>query len=173
MPEPYVGEIRLVGFNYAPSGWAICDGASLPISQYDTLYALIGTRYGGDGEENFNIPNLLGRLPIHMSADYPIASSGGSETVSLTATEVPAHGHALAASSATASASSPENALLAVPAVDIYTPIPAPPTPPPALVSMTTQTDAGPCAGAPHVNLMPSLCINYVIALYGIFPTQN
>src|SRR6185437_2968903 len=105
--EPYIGEIRMVGFNFAPSGWAFCDGSLLSISQNSALFNLIGTTYGGDGQNTFALPNLSGRIPIHQGNSFVVGESGGTEAVMLTLDELPAHSHALAAHSAEGNLPSP------------------------------------------------------------------
>src|SRR6185295_12067461 len=98
MGEPYIGEIRMFGGSFAPAGWAFCDGATIPISENDTLFTLIGTTYGGDGQETFGIPDLQGRTPVHQGSGFTIGEKGGVESVTLSTTQIPAHSHPLLAS---------------------------------------------------------------------------
>src|SRR5271170_349872 len=107
MSEPYVGEIRLVGFNFAPVGWMLCDGQLLPISEYDTLFNLIGTTYGGDGQSTFALPDLRGRLPIDMGNGFSLAQNGGVETVTLSVNQIPVHSHPFIASTSIANSPNP------------------------------------------------------------------
>lgn len=170
MSECFIGEIRMFGGNFAPMDWAFCDGSTLPISQYDALYSLIGTTYGGDGVTNFNLPDLRGRIPVHMGqgptlTNRPIGSSFGEEAVTLNETQIPAHTHMInAGGDATTAAPAgayPGNANFA-----LYSAATPDSTMNPAAV--------GPVGTAqPHSNVMPSLCINYIIALSGYFPTRD
>src|SRR5579872_5609972 len=107
MSQPYVGEIRMGGWNFAPVGWQFCDGTLLPISEFETLFNLIGTTYGGDGQSTFAVPDLRGRLPIHVGNSFVLAQTGGEETVTLTTNQIPSHNHPLQASSAASSSTNP------------------------------------------------------------------
>src|ERR1700682_1273544 len=113
MSQPYVGEIRMFGGNFAPAGWMFCDGQLLAISDYDTLFNLIGTTYGGDGQSTFALPDLRGRIPVHFGNGFTLAENGGSETVTLTAQEIPAHNHAFLGTSSLSSATGPSSDVLA------------------------------------------------------------
>jgi microcystin-dependent protein len=165
--DPFLGEIRMFGGSFAPVGWALCNGQLLPISQNDTLFALIGTTYGGDGQSTFALPDLRGRLPLHQGSGYPIGQSGGLEEVLLTSQTTPAHTHQLSASQ-TASSNSPANTFLAPnPDTSILQfggdePVPYPPN------LVTAQGGS-----QPHENRQPFLCVNFIIALEGIFPSQS
>ena len=170
--EPYVGEIRMFGGNFAPLGWQLCDGSLLSIAEYDLLFALIGTTYGGDGQTTFRVPDLRGRIPLHTGQNpatrttYPLGSMAGSETVTLTAQQMPAHTHAATAiSNATTNVASPQGALWAN-GPQVYS-TNAPNT--------AMAADAVALAGGsqPHDNMMPYQCINFIISLYGIYPQQN
>ncbi|BDI33581.1 tail Collar domain-containing protein [Capsulimonas corticalis] len=165
MSEPYIGEIRLVGFSFAPVGWAFCDGSLQSIAENTTLFQIIGTTYGGDGQNTFALPNLQGRVPIHQGNGFVIGQIAGSETVTLTSQQLPSHKHALAASTGAATSTSPANANLAASGIDVY----ISPTSP--VSTTTSSTAAG--GGQPHENMMPFTCINYIIALFGVFPSQN
>jgi microcystin-dependent protein len=170
MAQPYVGEIRMFAGNFAPAGWSFCNGSLLPISENEVLFALIGTTYGGDGEETFALPDLQSRVPIHMGTgpggiSYPIAQMGGVETVTLTLQQIPVHTHALQAADAGADLISPTGATPAEAVKRFYR---APGSPVPFHASAI-----GPTGGSqPHENLQPFLCINYIISLFGIFPQQ-
>ncbi|RZL30493.1 MAG: phage tail protein [Rubrivivax sp.] len=168
MSNPFIGEVRLFGGNFAPSGWLLCEGQRLPIAEYEALFQLIGTTYGGDGQNTFALPDLRGRVPLHwgegsgMSPRNP-GEAGGTETVTLTAAQMPRHTHALTASTATATGSSPGGALLAATGVASY-------DPGPATTAMATGAVGGAGGAQPHENMAPSVTVNYIIALFGIFP---
>jgi microcystin-dependent protein len=167
MGQPYVGEIRLFGGNFAPVGWMFCDGQQLPIAEYETLFQLIGTTYGGDGQSTFALPDLRGRVPLHRSANTPVAEMGGAETVTLTPQTIPAHAHVQIASSAPATQNTPAGNVLAVSATqDIYVP-----SGPFAALNPTTVQQAG--GGQPHDNMQPYGVVTFIISLFGIFPTPN
>ena len=166
MSEPFLAEIKIVGFNFAPRGWATCDGQLLPIAQNQSLFALVGTMYGGDGRTNFALPDLRGRTPVHVSADYRQGQRAGAETVALSTNEMPSHTHAYRATCADASATSPSGAKLA-------------PTADPGYlasgrrVAMSPAAVAGAGNGAAHNNMQPYLALNFVIALVGLFPPRS
>jgi microcystin-dependent protein len=155
---------------FAPSGWAFCDGAAMPISENDALFNLIGTTYGGDGQQTFNLPDLRGRVPVHqgqgpgISQNYQIGESAGAEQVTLTVQQTPAHNHALlAAKGAGASANATGHVVAASPSVDLY-------TEDVGSASLAPQT-VGPAGGSqPHDNVMPYLTVSYIISLFGVFP---
>jgi microcystin-dependent protein len=165
MADPYVGEIRLFAGNFAPAGWAFCDGSLLPISENEVLFQLIGTTYGGDGESTFALPDLRGRIPLHQGNGHVMGEAAGVETVTLTVNQMPIHAHPLAAASGLASDANPAGRLLAeTRASDLY----LDDTPAVALA----PTASPPVGGSqPHGNLMPYLCINFIISLFGIFPS--
>lgn len=167
MAEPYVGELRLFAGNFAPAGWMFCDGALLPISENETLFQLIGTIYSGDGQNTFGLPDLRGRVPVHQGNGYTLGETGGTENVTLTVAQVPAHTHALRASAAAGTNSAPGNAVLAATgAVNSY----GSSTPDQA---MTTDALARSGGSQPHDNMAPFLAVSYIISLFGIFPSQN
>ena len=170
MAQPYVGEIRMFGGNFAPAGWRTCDGQLLPISENETLFQLIGTTYGGDGQSTFALPDLRGRVPVHMAAGHILAQTFGVESVTLTTAQIPSHQHAMNASLAISSLTGPSGSMVAdssLAGAKIYTPT--------SLASATLSPGALGGAGGdqPHDNLMPYLCVNFIISLFGIYPSQN
>ncbi|HET6230560.1 MAG TPA: tail fiber protein [Longimicrobiaceae bacterium] len=173
MPEPYVGEIRMFAGNFAPNGWMFCEGAPLPISENDVLFQLIGTTYGGDGQETFNLPNLASRVPIHMGTGpggttYQIGELAGTEQETLTIQQIPNHTHPLTASSAAGSDPSPANKVLATTSGGISLYYEG------AVDGNANAAAIGPAGGSqPHENTQPFLCINFIISLFGVFPSQT
>lgn len=167
MAQPYVGEIRIFAGNFAPSGWMFCEGQLLPISENETLFQLIGTTYGGDGQSTFALPDLRGRLPLHQGTGFVLAQTGGTETVTLTVQQIPVHSHGFLGSSNNASsANAAGNVLAQTPS---YTPYIAQ-----APNSPLAATSIGPTGGSqPHTNFQPYLCVNFIISLFGIFPSQT
>lgn len=174
MSTPFVAEIRIVGFNFAPTGWALCNGQLLPISQNTALFSLLGTSYGGDGKSTFALPNLQGSAPIHQGqgpglSDRVVGESGGEQSVTLLETEIPAHSHSVRADSGNGNQTSPVN--------NVWSSL-AGRTPPP-LYSNTSNTAMSPQAGGiaggsqPHNNMSPYLVLNFIIALQGIFPPRS
>jgi len=176
MAQPYVGEIRIFAGNFAPAGWMFCEGQLLPISENETLFQLIGTTYGGDGESVFALPDLRGRLSLHQGSGFVLAETGGVEQVALTAQQIAVHSHAVMAAvpanapagTINATSPSPVNNLPAQGSTKIYA---APSVAPTAALNATVVTSAG--AGQPHSNLMPYLCVNHIISLFGIFPSPT
>lgn len=171
MGLPYIGEIRMFAGNYAPSGWMFCEGQSLLIASYETLYMLIGTTYGGDGQSTFNLPDLRGRVPIHYGqapgwGTVVLADSLGQESVTLMASQIPAHNHAVLATSAQADRRNPKGALFAKTSEPVYA-VPGTVT---AMAGGSTASEGG---SQPHANMQPFLCVNFIIALDGIFPTPT
>ncbi|NYF80596.1 phage tail protein [Granulicella arctica] len=166
MSNPYVGEIRLVGFNFAPEGWAICQGQLLSIAEYDVLFNLLGTTYGGDGQTTFALPDLQGRAPLHQGSSYIIGSKAGVETVTLTTAQLPQHTHAIAAQGGNGNTTSPGSAFFAGSTEEQYASG--------AGATSGTMLPNFPSVGSqPHDNRMPYLCMNYVISLFGIYPSQG
>jgi len=169
MAQPYVGEIRMFAGNFAPAGWMFCEGQLLPISEYETLFNLIGTTYGGDGQSTFALPDLQGRIPIHQGNGFILAETGGAEEITLTVSQIPAHSHPLLGSQATATSTSPQGnvgARVTAAAVFPYgTDMPAQPLSPLAVGSTG--------GSQPHTNFQPYLCVDYIISLFGIFPSQT
>jgi microcystin-dependent protein len=172
MAQPFVGEIRIFAGNFAPAGWMFCEGQLLPISENDTLFVLIGTTYGGDGQSTFALPDLRSRLPVHMGqgtglSNRTLAESGGVESVTLTIQQMPQHNHPFLASGDPGGAITPAgNVPGAGASVQTYRPIGA--TVPANAASVT------PTGGSqPHDNMHPFLCMNYIISLFGLYPQPN
>jgi microcystin-dependent protein len=164
---PYIGEIRMFAGNFAPAGWMMCDGAPMPISENESLFVVIGTTYGGDGEETFNLPNLQGRLPMHQGNGVIIGETGGVEEVTLTTSQIPAHSHAMLASSNNALTPIPTANVPASPtAMDTYRPVAGNTPLAPQAISPTGGSQ-------PHTNMQPYLVINFIISLFGEFPSQT
>jgi microcystin-dependent protein len=167
MAQPYVGEIRMFAGNFAPAGWMFCEGQLLPISENETLFNLIGTTYGGDGQSTFALPDLRGRVPIHQGNGFVLAETGGAESVTLTASQIPAHTHALLASLDAAGGTSPANNLPGQSsAVRLY----RPQTANAGMNAGAIQSDGG---SQPHTNFQPYLCVDFIISLFGIFPSPT
>lgn len=173
MSNPFIGEIRLFGGNFAPVGWAFCSGQTLPISQNDALFALIGTTYGGDGVTTFNLPNLQSRVPIHQGqgpglANYVMGQAAGVEQVTLTTSNMPAHTHGVTGDSATGTANSPAGNVWAnSTGAKQFTPSAPNTTMNPAAIGGASG------GGQPHDNMVPFLVVSFIIALEGIFPSRN
>lgn len=171
MSNPYIGEIRMFGGTFAPAGWAFCNGALMPISENDALFTLIGTTYGGDGESTFGLPDLQGRLPLHMGtnpqsgASHQIGEKGGTETVALNAQQIPIHSHNLTASADPSSAKGAVGNVLGRGAAEAY----ASEFTPEVLAGQSISTVGG---SQPHDNMHPFLTISFIISLFGIFPHQ-
>ncbi|HZS47999.1 MAG TPA: tail fiber protein [Blastocatellia bacterium] len=174
MSSPYVGEIRMFGGSFAPVGWALCQGQTIPISQNDTLFNLIGTTYGGDGQETFDLPNLAGRVPVHqgqgpgISQNYVIGETGGVEGVTLTTQQIPNHSHLPACNNTSAGATTNGGVWGTAPttANTFYGPTPA-------NVAFNAQAIQPQGGSQPHENMQPFLVVTFIISLFGIFPTQN
>jgi microcystin-dependent protein len=167
MAQPYVGEIRMFAGNFAPAGWMFCEGQLLPISENETLFNLIGTTYGGDGQSTFALPDLRGRLPIHFGNGFILAETGGVEEITLTVNQIPAHTHPLLATSTIATQQNVSPNVLAQ--ASLFNPyININPN-----VAMAPQA-VGPVGGSqPHTNFQPYLCVDFIISLFGIFPSQT
>jgi len=170
MSQPYVGECRLIGFNFAPAGWMFCQGQTIPISEYDTLFNLIGTTYGGDGQQTFGLPDLRGRVPIHQGTNlgttFVIGSPGGVENVTLTTQQLPIHNHSLLASGNNGNTNLAQNAVLAASPTKIY--VATAPNPNRAMNNAAITPTGGSQA---HNNLQPYLAMNWIISLFGIYPS--
>jgi microcystin-dependent protein len=179
MSEPFLGEIRLVGFNFAPVGWALCAGQILPINQNTALFSLLGTTYGGNGQTTFALPDLRGRAPVGFGqgpglSNYDLGQSTGSETVALTVSQIPAHSHLVAANAATANALSPSGADLAQSVVERGAAVNTYSTPPMSAQVTLDPATVQPSGGSgPHPNIQPVLAMNYIIALQGIYPSRS
>jgi microcystin-dependent protein len=167
MAQPYVGEIRMFAGTFAPVGWAFCDGQLLPISENETLFQLIGTTYGGDGESTFALPNLQGRLPIHQGNGFILAETGGAEQVTLTIQQVPVHAHPLLATTAPGAEPSPAGSVLAEGgSSNVF-------RPGPAAAALSAQAVAPAGGSQPHTNFQPYLCVNFILSLFGLFPSPT
>jgi microcystin-dependent protein len=166
--QPYVGEIRMFAGNFAPAGWLFCEGQLLPISENETLFQLIGTTYGGDGESTFALPDLRGRIPIHQGNGFILAETGGAEEITLTVNQIPSHTHPMVASANPGVASNAQGNLpSSSPSILLY------------LEGQAPDTDLSPSVVAPvggsqpHTNFQPYLCVDFIISLFGIFPSPT
>ena len=167
MAQPYVGEIRMFAGNFAPAGWMFCEGQLLPISENETLFNLIGTTYGGDGQSTFALPDLRGRLPVHFGNGFTLAETGGAEEITLTVQQLPAHSHPFVASTDITNLTAVTSNVLGQPnAASIY--FPSPPTQ--TLDARSVSSIGG---SQPHSNFQPYLCVDFIISLFGIFPSQT
>ncbi|HWO02279.1 MAG TPA: tail fiber protein [Blastocatellia bacterium] len=167
MAQPYVGEIRMFAGNFAPAGWMFCEGQLLPISENETLFNLIGTTYGGDGQSTFALPDLRGRIPLHFGNGFTLAETGGAEEITLTVQQIPAHSHPMLASSTGGANSDPTNQVTAQhPTMSLYTVAPGAATLSPLVFGATGGSQ-------PHNNFQPYLCVDFIISLFGIFPSPN
>lgn len=167
--DPFIGEIRAFAFGMIPKGWAVCNGALLAIAQNQALFSLLGTRYGGNGQTTFALPDLRGRTPIQTQiGTLPLGLSGGSETVALTTAQVPSHSHALRGTTSLATTNNPANGVLAQTANAASAAYAAPGS---ATLAATAVASSG--AGLAHENMQPSLVVNWCIAVNGIFPSRN
>jgi microcystin-dependent protein len=167
MAQPYIGEIRMFAGNFAPAGWMFCEGQLLPISENETLFQLIGTTYGGDGQNTFQLPDLRGRIPIHQGNGFTLAETGGMEEITLTVSQIPAHTHALLAAATNGDQTSPQGNVLAnsfniAPYINDVTN---------GNMNAAATTSTG--GSQPHNNFQPYLCVDFIISLFGIFPTPN
>jgi microcystin-dependent protein len=171
MSEPFLAEVRMFGFNYAPRGWALCDGQILPINQNQSLYSLLGTTYGGDGRTSFGLPDMRGRTPIHVGAsaggsDHSLGSKSGEEAHSLAMTKMPAHAHVAQASADAGSSPVATGNVLAESTNQVY-------TDPANLVDMDSDELTNTGGGQAHNNMQPYLTVNFGIAITGLFPSRN
>lgn len=167
MSNPYVGEIRMFAGNFAPAGWMFCEGQLLPISENEILFQLIGTTYGGDGEETFALPNLSGRLPMHYGNGIPLAQASGVEEVTLTINQIPSHTHSMLASSGSGASNSPlGNVIGEQTTINLF--IEDNPN-----VSLAATAIAPVGGSQPHTNMQPYLCVNFIISLFGVFPSPT
>ncbi len=167
MAQPYIGEIRMFGGNFAPAGWMFCEGQLLPIAENETLFQLIGTTYGGDGQTTFAMPDLRGRIPIHQGNGFVLAEQGGAEEVTLTNSQLPAHSHALLASTNVATQSDAGgNVSAQTGTFDLF-------QTEPGTFAMASESIAAIGGGQPHNNIQPYLCVSFIISLFGIFPSPT
>ena len=164
MGQPHIGEIRMFGGIFEPAGWAFCDGRLLPISENESLFNLIGTTYGGDGEQTFALPDLRGRIPIHQGNGFVLAETGGVEEVTLTVNQIPAHTHPWLVSQDPASTANPQDNVLGTPVsatpYSINTPT----------VSLSPQSITSVGGSQPHTNYQPYCCVSFIISLFGVYP---
>jgi microcystin-dependent protein len=170
MAQPYVGEIRMFAGNFAPAGWMFCEGQLLPISENETLFQLIGTTYGGDGQSTFALPDLRGRIPIHQGNGFILAENGGAEEITLTVQQTPAHSHPFLATTNQATGTAPG------PSVTYANALAATITPygTDAPSGTLNPQMIGPTGGSqPHTNFQPYLCVDFIISLFGIFPSPT
>jgi microcystin-dependent protein len=169
MAQPYVGEIRMFAGNFAPAGWQFCEGQLVPISEYETLFNLIGTTYGGDGQSTFALPGLRGRIPIHQGDGFVLAETGGAEEITLTVNQIPAHSHPFLGTDTSGGGTSPAGATFARnAAVSGYTTDTST-----GLVNLAPQAVNLVGGSQPHTNFQPYLCVNFIISLFGIFPSPT
>jgi microcystin-dependent protein len=166
MAQPYVGEIRMFAGNFAPAGWMFCEGQLLPISENETLFQLIGTTYGGDGESTFALPDLRGRIPIHQGNGFILAETGGAEEITLTSNQIAAHSHAWLASEVAASSLTPGGNLPAEATKRFY-------VSPSSVTPMAPTAMSATGGSQPHTNFQPYLCVDFIISLFGIFPSPT
>jgi microcystin-dependent protein len=165
MAEPFLSEIRIMSFGFAPKGWALCNGQLLPINQNQPLFSLLGTTYGGDGRVNFALPNLQGRAALHFGQGHTIGEKGGEQAHTLSISELPQHTHAAMASGTNANVPGPTGQVLAA-ANNLY-------GPPANLTPLLPETIPNVGGSQAHLNMQPYLVLNFCIALQGIFPSQN
>jgi len=168
MAQPYVGEIRMFAGNFAPAGWMFCEGQLLPISENETLFQLIGTTYGGDGESTFALPDLRGRIPLHQGNSLILAETGGAEEITLTVSQIAAHSHPMLASTSPGTTTNAQgNVNCSSPTLDLYIDGQSPD----ANMNPAVVTSTG--GSQPHTNFQPYLCVDFIISLFGIFPSPT
>jgi microcystin-dependent protein len=164
MSSPFIGEIRMFGGNFAPAGWAFCDGSLMAISDNDALFQLIGTTYGGDGQTTFALPDLRSRVPMHVGPGFALAQAAGEETLTLTVSQIPAHTHVPQANSNPGTQASPTGAVWAQSTLGQF-----------SAAAPSTSMDPGTLGSAgssqPHDNMVPFLAVNFILSLFGIFPS--
>lgn len=166
MSEPFLSEIKLVSFNFPPKGWALCNGQFLPINQNQALFALLGTTYGGNGQTTFALPNLRGRLPIHMGNGHTLGEAAGTTSVTVNIQQLPTHIHFTQATNNAATSDDPTNNVLGQAGANVYAAFQSA-----AAMGAQMVTNVG--GSQPHNNMMPYLVLNFIIALQGIFPSRN
>jgi microcystin-dependent protein len=164
MSSPFIGEIRMFGGNFAPAGWAFCDGSLLPISENDTLFQLIGTTYGGDGQSTFALPDLRGRVPIHVGPGFTLGQAAGEETVTLTTAQIPAHTHIPQGNSSPGTQSSPAGGVWAQSTLGQFSAAAPSASMDPGALGTTGGSQ-------PHDNMVPFLAVNFILSLFGVFPS--
>lgn len=167
MAQPYIGEIRMFAGNFPPVGWMFCEGQLLPISENETLFNLIGTTYGGDGQSTFGLPDLRGRLPMHQGNGFILAETGGAEEITLTVNQIPAHSHPLLASGDPGNQVNVQGSLTCNSQGAVCYIEDAP------TVNMSTASVTAVGGSQPHTNFQPYLCINFILSLFGIFPSAT
>ena len=167
MSSPFIGEIRMFAGNFAPVGWAFCNGALIPISENDALFNLIGTTYGGDGQNTFALPNLQSRIPMHVGPGFALGQSAGTESVTLTVSQIPAHSHVPQAQSAAGTAASSSNAVWANSSLGQFD------NTNPADATMAASSMGLTGGSQPHDNMVPFLVVNFILSLFGVFPSQS
>jgi microcystin-dependent protein len=167
MGTPYMGEIKIISWNFPPKGWAFCNGQLMQINQNQALFSLFGTQYGGDGRVTFGLPDFRGRAPIHMGTDFTIGQVGGEEFHTLSQSEMPAHNHFLEASTTLADKTSPVNNVLAKNQGNLYSPNLS------GVIAMQPPTITSVGGSQPHENRQPFLVLNFIVALIGVFPSRN
>lgn len=168
MAQPYVGEIRMFAGNFAPAGWMFCEGQLLPISENETLFQLIGTTYGGDGQSTFALPDLRGRIPIHQGNGFILAETGGAEEITLTINQIPSHTHPLVASANVSQDTGAQNKVLGQSVGGLLAYIQDSPD-----TSLSAQAMTSVGGSQPHTNFQPYLCVDFIISLFGIFPSPT
>jgi microcystin-dependent protein len=164
--EPFIGEIKVISWNFPPKGWTFCNGQLLPINQNQALFSILGTTYGGDGRQTFGLPNLQGRAPVHVGNGIALGELGGATSHTLNISEIPTHLHPLQASGGTATDTLPTGNYLAASPGNLY-------VNPGGVTAMSPQSIAPVGGSGPHENMSPYLVLNFIIALQGIFPSQN
>ena len=169
MSQPFVGEIRMFAGNFAPAGWMFCEGQLLPISENETLFTLIGTTYGGDGQSTFALPDLRSRLPLHFGNGFTLAETGGAETITLTVSQIPSHSHSVLVTNDVGNSAAPANKVLAAGSTISTQPYgtDAP------LAALNSSTNGSTGGSQPHNNFQPYLCVDFIISLFGVFPSQT
>jgi microcystin-dependent protein len=166
MSEPFLSEIKIVSFNFPPKGWALCNGQFLPINQNQALFALLGTTYGGNGQTTFALPDLRGQVPIHMGNGHTLGEKAGSTAVTINIQQLPTHFHQVNASTTNGNTALANNTSILAPALNLY-------GPPSSLTAIRPDAVTNVGGSQPHNNMMPYLVLNFIIALQGIFPSQN
>lgn len=167
MGTPFLGEVRIAAFNFAPRGWALCNGQLLPINQNQALFSLLGTMYGGNGQTNFALPDLRGRVPVHVGSAFTQGQSGGQEAHTVTSAEMPTHVHSLNGTSSTGTQAIPAGNLLAATPSQMYHAFDG------AAVAMAPAAIGNVGGTQPHINMQPFLTLSFCIALQGVFPSRN